>query len=289
MAKSRVDTWMSGDFKVGGLRAKRQSACLLPLRLFGLIGLVFMAPALITLNSNTLDGSVADTLGSASEINLLLCLLVTPMMTMTGWRWIAPLRRWYGIVFAVTALTDAIVASVTTAFAGGVVGRIAGHTFLLVGLTMAIITLPLLLTANEWARKKMGKHWKTLQRLTYVVWGLLFVHLLLLEGFGFQSGANGSGFCGSEAATAPGPCASTWEQVFHQRLYQLTACSLFLIVLRIPPVKRWTIAQQKAGRAWVTWAVFSTLIVLFIVGFAFILNEEIFKGVDSFNLNPSNE
>lgn len=280
---------MDGRFTLGGLTVKRQSACLLPLRLFGLIGLVFMIPAFVTLNVNTMQGSVADTLGTASEINLLLCLLVTPMVTLTNWRWIVPLRRWYGIVFAVTALTDATTASITTAFAGGVIGRIAGHTFLLIGLTMAIITLPLLLTANEWARKRMGKHWKTLQRLTYVVWALLFVHLILLEGFGFQSGANGSGFCGSEVATEPGPCASSLEQVFHQRLYQLAACSLFLVVLRIPAVKRWVAAEQKAGRSWVPWAMFAVLIVLFVIGFSFILNEEIFKGVDSFNLNPSNE
>jgi methionine sulfoxide reductase heme-binding subunit len=280
---TRTDQWMSTPLAV-----KRQALCLLPLRLIGLVPLIFMAPALITLNTNTLQGSVADTLGTGSEINLLLCLSVTPLVLLTGWRWIVPLRRWYGITFAVSALTDATVASITTAFAGGVIGRLAGHTFLLIGLTMAVIALPLLLTANNQAQRKLGKYWKTLQKLTYVIWGLLFVHLALLEGLGFQSGANGSGFCGSETA-ATGACPSSTEQIFHQRFYQLAACSLILVVLRLPPVKRWVVAKQKEGRGWVPWAVLSPLTVLFAVGFAFIVNELIFKGTASFVLNPSNE
>lgn len=283
-----LDTWMRGDFVLGGMRVKLKSLCLLPLRLMSLLPLIFMAPALITLNVNTLQGSVADTLGTGSEINLLLCLTITPLVTMTGWRWVIPLRRWYGIVFAVTALTDATIASITTAFPGGIVGRVAGHTFLLVGLTMAFIALPLLLTANDWAQRMMGKYWRIFQRFTYAIWGLLFLHLTLLEGFGFQSGANGSGHCGSEIADT-GACSSPIEQIFHQRLYQLTAISLLLVVLRIPAVKRWVITKRKNGEAWVPWTVFSFLLLLFVIGFVFIINELIFKGVDSFNLNPSSE
>ena len=288
---TRTDTWMAQNFTVGGLTVKRQSLCLLPLRLFGLIGLFFISRALITLNVNTLDGSVADTLGTGAEINLLLCVTVTPMVTLTRWRWIIPLRRWYGIVFAVTAITDAIVASITTAFPGGPIGRVAGHTFLLVGLTMAIILLPLLLTANDWAQRKMGKYWKLFHRLTYVVWGLLFLHLTLLEGFGIQNGSNGPGFCGSEIGppTHTVPCPPGAVQFFHQRLYQLTAVSLILIVLRIPRVKRWVIANQKAGQSWKTWVRLTPLIILFVVGFTYIINEMFFKGIDSLMLNPSAE
>ena len=283
--KSRTDAWMSKDLELGGWRIKRQSLFLLMLRLPTLVPLILMSRAFIDLNVNTLQGSVADTLGTGSEINLLLCLLVTPMVTLTTWRWIIPLRRWYGIVFAITALTDAITASITTAFAGGVVGRVAGHTFLLIGLVMAITALPLLITANRPAQKWLGRYWKPLQRLTYLIWALLFVHLALLEGLGFQHGLNGSG----DGVVVHGHVVPDGDPVFHQRLYQLSACSLFLLVLRLPPVKRWIMAKQKAHENWKVWLAILPLAALFIVGFSFIVNEEIFKGVDSFNLTPSSE
>jgi sulfoxide reductase heme-binding subunit YedZ len=282
---TRADLWMAGDIRLGPVRLKRQTFCLFWLRAVVLVPLAFMFRAFIDLNVDTLQGSVADTLGTGAEVSLLLCLLVTPAVTITGWRWIIPLRRWYGIVFAVTALTDATTASITTTFAGGVAGRVAGHTFLLVGLTMALIALPLLLTANNWAQRWLGRYWKALQRMTYVIWGLLFVHLALLEGFGFQSGANGSG----DGFSVNGHLRPDGDPVFHQRLYQLTACSIFLLVLRLPPVRRWVKGKQKAGENWKVYAVVLPLFALFVVGFSFMVNEELFKGIDSLRLTPSTE
>jgi len=59
-----------------------------------------------------------------------------------------PLRRWYGVMFAVIGLADTITASITGDFAGGVIGRVAGHSFLLAGLFIILLALPLLATAN---------------------------------------------------------------------------------------------------------------------------------------------
>jgi len=67
------------------------------------------------------------------------------------------------------------------------------------------------------------------------------------------------------------------------------ACSIPLIVLRLPPVKRWVARQQKAGREWLVYLSVLPLAVLFVLGFSFMVNEEIFKGVDAFTLHPSNE
>src|SRR5689334_24517838 len=52
------------------------------------------------------------------------------------------------------------------------------------GLMMVALLAPLLLISNRWSQRKLGKYWKPLQKLTYVIWGLLFLHLALLEGFG---------------------------------------------------------------------------------------------------------
>jgi DMSO/TMAO reductase YedYZ heme-binding membrane subunit len=277
MPKTAVDVWMDQDFTFSAGTIRRQALALFLLRIPALIPLFFMLRAVLTLNNNTLNGAGADVLGTGAELCLLLTLLVTPLITVTGQRWIAPLRRWYGIMFAVTAITDATIASITSDFAGGVFGRIAGHSFLLVGLTMVVLAIPLLATANNPAQRWLGRYWKQLQRITYVIWALLFVHLALLEGLGFQHGANGSGH------------APDGDPIFHQRLYQFAACSIPLIVLRLPPVKRWVARQQKAGREWLVYLSVLPLAVLFVLGFSFMVNEEIFKGVDAFTLHPSNE
>jgi DMSO/TMAO reductase YedYZ heme-binding membrane subunit len=273
----RLDEWMEVDFKFGGSRIKRKAVALVLLGIPGLVPLFFMLPALVTLNSNTFSVSVDDTLGTGAEICLFLCLLVTPMVTLTGQRWFVPLRRWYGIMMACCAIGDATAAGITDTFAGGVFGRLAGHIFELVGFIMVMLVIPLLLTGNPWAQRKLGRYWKQLHRLIYVIWGLLFFHLSLLEGFGFQSGSNGSGFAGDG------------DPVFHQRFYQYSACSLFLLTLRLPPVKRWIVARQKEGRNWLVYLIVLPIFALFVFGFIFILNEEIFKGLDSFTEHPSGE
>jgi methionine sulfoxide reductase heme-binding subunit len=276
-AKSRVDEWMEVDFKFGGSRIKRKVLALILLGTPALAPLFFMLPALTTLNSNTFAVSVDDTLGTGAEICLFLCLLVTPMVTLTGQRWFVPLRRWYGIMMACCAIGDATAAGITDNFAGGVFGRLAGHVFELMGFMMVMLVIPLLITSNPWAQRKLGRYWKRLQRLTYAIWGLLAAHLILLEGFGFQRGTNGSGFAGDG------------DPIFHQRLYQYSACSLFLLTLRLPPVKRWIAARQKEGRNWLVYATIVPIFALFVLGFIFIVNEEIFKGIDSFTEHPSGE
>ena len=275
--KSRVDEWMDKDFKFGGSRVKRKAVALILLGAPAVIPLFFMAPAFFTMNSNTFSVSVDDTLGTGAELCLFLCLLVTPMVTLTGQRWFVGLRRWYGIMMACCAIGDAIAAGLTDTFAFGFLGVVAGHVFELMGFMMVMLVIPLLITGNPWAQRKLGKYWKMLHRLIYVIWGLLFCHLVLLEGIGFEQGNNGSGFAGDG------------EPIFHQRLYQYGAASLFLLVLRLPPVKRWIAARQKEGRSWLVWVTVLPIFALFIFAMTFIINEEIFKGLNSFRETPSSE
>jgi len=277
LPKSCIDEWMELDFKFGGSRIKRKAVALVLLGAPAVIPLFFMLPALVTVNSNTFAVSVDDTLGTGAEICLFLCLLVTPVVTLTGQRWFVPLRRWYGIMMAFTAFGDALAAGITDNFAGGVFGRLAGHVFELMGFLMVMLLIPLLITGNPWAQRKLGKYWKMLHRLTYAIWALLACHLVLLEGLGFEKGENGSGFAGDG------------DPIFHQRFYQYSAASLFLLLLRLPPVKRWIAARQQEGRIWLVWVTVAPIFALFLVAMIFIVNEEIFKGMDSFKETPSAE
>jgi methionine sulfoxide reductase heme-binding subunit len=265
------------DFKFGGSRIKRKAVAILLLGAPAVVPLFFMVPALVTVNSNTFSVSVDDTLGTGAELCLFLCLLVTPMVTLTGQRWFVPLRRWYGIMMAFTGFGDAIAASITDNFAGGVFGRLAGHVFELMGFMMVMLLIPLVLTGNPWAQRKLGKYWKMLHRLIYVIWALLACHLILLEGIGIESGGNGSGFPGDG------------DPIFHQRFYQYSAASIFLLLLRLPPVKRWIAARQQEGRTWLVWVTIAPIFALFLFAMIFIINEEIFKGMNSFKETPSAE
>jgi DMSO/TMAO reductase YedYZ heme-binding membrane subunit len=275
-----MDQWMDKDFKFGGSRIKRKAIALVLIGSVGALPLFFMTPALLTLNGHTFSVSVDDTLGTGAMVCLFLCLLVSPMMTLTGLRWFFPLRRWFGIMMAACGIGDAIAAGLTDALAGGFLSRLTEHAFTLTGLVMVMLLIPLLITANPWAQRRLGRYWKMLHRLIYVVWALLFVHLAVLEGFGFE---------GINQTTDGSGNAGDGDPIFHQRLYQYLACSVFLLTLRLPPVKRWIAARQKEGRNWLVWLVITPIFLLFVFGFIFIMNEQIFKGVDSFNETPATE
>ena len=270
----RVDEWMDQEFKFGGSRIKRKALWLLVLGSPAVVPLFFCLPALFTLNAGTFQQAVDDVLGTGAEICLFLSLLVSPLMTITGQRWFFPLRRWYGIMMAFNGIFDAIAAGIFDDFSGGFVAKLTEHTFVLVGLLMVLLVIPLLITGNNWAQRKLGRYWKTLHRLIYVVWGLLGIHLLLLFGYQPNNQVGGAG----DGATA-----------FHLRFFQYSACSIFLLTLRLPPVKRWIAARQKEGRNWIVYAALVPTFALFIFGMVFIINEVIFKGVDMFNNTPSNE
>ena len=274
--RTAIDAWMEHDFKFAGSRVKRRTVACCLVGVFALTPLFLVSRPIIQLDTNTLNQVEPDIGGTGSMLLLLATLSITPLVTLTRSHWFVPLRRWFGIMVAITATTDAIVGGLTSSFAGGFIGRLTGHTFLLVGLVMVMIMAPLALTSNNRAQRALGKYWKPLQRLTYAVWALLFIHLALLEGLGFQSGTNG-------------PSSSVdGDPILHQRLYQLTACSIPLLLLRMPPVKRWVARKQQEGKQREVYLTFLPLAVLFVVSYSFIINELMFKGISAFREQPVN-
>jgi methionine sulfoxide reductase heme-binding subunit len=272
--RTAIDAWMEHDFKFAGSRVKRRTVACCLVGAFALTPLFLVSRPIIQLDTNTLNQVEPDIGGTGSMLLLLATLSITPLVTLTRSHWFVPLRRWFGIMVAITATTDAIVGGLTSSFAGGFIGHLTGHTFLLVGLCMVMIMAPLALTSNNRAQRALGKYWKPLQRLTYLVWALLFIHLALLEGLGFQNGTNGP------SANVDG------APIFHQRLYQLTACSIPLLLLRMPPVKRWVARKQQEGKQRDVYLTFLPLAVLFVVSYFFIINELMFKGISAFREQP---
>ena len=95
------------------------------------------------------------------------------------------------------------------------------------------------------------------------------MHLLLLDGFKSFGGRQGDG-----------------DPIFHQRFYQAMAISIPLVILRLPPVKRWVADQRRAGQQAKVWLAIMPLVVLFVLGFIFIINEEIFTGTMAITMRP---
>jgi DMSO/TMAO reductase YedYZ heme-binding membrane subunit len=266
-----VDTWMGEDLIFSAAVIKKQSLALFLLRIPAFVPLIFIMRGWLSLNAkDVLANTEANVLGTGGEICFFVAVSITPIITLTGARWIAPLRRWYGIMFAVIGIADAITAAVTTDFAGGVFGRLAGHSFLVAGFLVILLALPLLATANTPSQRKLGKYWKRLQRTTYVIWGMIVLHLLLLDGFTPFGAADGDG-----------------DPIVHQRFYQAVAISIPLVILRLPPVRRWISQQRAAGQQWKVWLALTPLAVLYIVGFIFIINEEIFTGTKVITMHPA--
>ena len=98
---------------------------------------------------------------------------------------------------------------------------------------------------------------------------LTVIHLLLLDGFKPFGAATGDG-----------------DPVFHQRFYQAVAISLPLVILRIPPVKRWIISKRASGQQWKVWLLVSVIAVPYLVGFIYIINEEILTGMMCLTMHP---
>ncbi len=264
-----VDAWMAQKSTTLP-RFKRRSIALFFLRLPAFVPWLFILRGWLSLNTkDVLTLSEADVLGTGGEAAFLIAVSITPVITLTGARWYAPLRRWYGIFFALIGISDAATASITTSFSGGVFGRLAGHTFLVTGFLIVLIAVPILLTANTPAQRKLGTYWKKLQKLTYLLWGMIALHLALLDGLRPFDGPQGDG-----------------DPVFHQRFYQILAISLPLVLLRLPPVKRWATEKRTAGQQWKVWCAFAPMAALYLLAFAFIINEEIFTGLQVLTLNP---
>jgi sulfoxide reductase heme-binding subunit YedZ len=220
-----------GSYAVDVLPARREAGSRVAVvhpavwffRLLLLTPFVFMAPEIIAGlrgQPNAIDhlqSSGADVLGNAGLIIFMLMLAVTPATTMTGWRWHVVLRRDYGIAMFAVAFTDLVIAAIVTnnRFPGGFMTRVSGHSFLALGTFATLLSVPLVVTANKRAQRALGKYWKPLHRLTYVVWLAILIHLLLLFGF-------------------------------HGLAIHALEVSAPLLVVRLPRVRQWFVAGRKA-------------------------------------------
>ena len=269
-------TWSADADRLLGRRTHsvaRSRARLLPLlgiwffRGLLVIPFMLMGPEIVALilgrpeSVAHVSASTADVLGTSSFLIFVMMLTVTPVHTMTGWRWHLILRRDYGIAMFFTAGTDLTLAALTTGdtFSGGPLGRIAGHSFLVFGTLSVFLLIPLTLTANRRAMHWLGGHWKSVQRLTYVLWATILIHLAFL--FGLSS-------------------------IF----LDAVAVSVPLVLLRLPAVRRWWHRARKHGAHRLLRVGAAVLLIgLFSVGYVQLAAELGTKGSAAFVQRPPSD
>ena len=117
-------------------------------------------------------------LGNAALFSLAASFAVTPVGTVTGWRWHQILRRDFGLwTFAFAALDLTLAATVSPE---GWRAGVAGQAFLAAGTAATLLLVPLAVTSNRWSMRRFGSDWKLLHKLVYVVLVLVALHLVLL-------------------------------------------------------------------------------------------------------------
>ena len=113
---------------------------------------------------------------------LVLVLLATPLARY-GWPLLVSYRRMLGLyVWFYATLHLLVFAQVYIWWSGEqLVEELADRPYILVGFVSWMILVPLGITSARVIRKKMGKYWRQLHKLTYVVAILGWLHLLWLS------------------------------------------------------------------------------------------------------------
>lgn len=120
--------------------------------------------------------------GKTTLILLILSLAVTPLNSLFGWKQLIPLRRPLGLyAFMYVSLHLAAFAwldyGLNWAF---IVDGIVEQRYVLVGFAAYLLLIPLAATSTKWAMRRLGKNWKRLHKLVYVIGVLGIIHFTWL-------------------------------------------------------------------------------------------------------------
>lgn len=119
--------------------------------------------------------------GKGGLILLLVMMAVTPLITVTGWSWLAPLRKWLGLYAFFYITIHLLIFIVPMADLDAVFGRILfKQRYALAGLSAWLIMLPLAITSNKYSQKRLKRNWKKLHKWVYASGVLAIIHYFWL-------------------------------------------------------------------------------------------------------------
>lgn len=123
---------------------------------------------------------MVDRLGLGTLILLLVTLSMTPLQKLSGWSgWIA-VRRQLGLwCFAYVVLhLAAYLVFVLGLDWSQLAVELRKRPYIIVGAQGFLCLLALAVTSNRYSQRRLGKGWKKLHRLVYVILGLGLLHML---------------------------------------------------------------------------------------------------------------
>jgi methionine sulfoxide reductase heme-binding subunit len=164
---------------------------------------------------------------------LLMSLACTPLSSVMGWKKLIPRRKAlgnYGFMYAAIHLL--IFLGLDYGFNLWAIWRDVGTKwYIIIGLLAFLMLLPLAITSFKYWMKRMGKDWKRLHALVYIISPLVAFHFLL---------------------SVKGDILRLQGNILQPIFYGLIA--IFLLVLRITPVKKTLIRLRT--RIQEQWAAF---------------------------------
>ena len=158
-------------------------------QLHGLAIAVGVLPAASLVVGALTDGLGAEPIERVTHVTgdwtlrfLLLTLAVTPLRRLLGWRWIAPLRRTFGL----TAFTYGCLHYLTYLWLEHffdwelIVEDVLDRRYVTAGFAALLCLAPLAATSTRRMARRLGRRWKSLHRLVYLAAALGVTHFLWL-------------------------------------------------------------------------------------------------------------
>ncbi len=120
--------------------------------------------------------------GITSLILLILSLACTPANTLFGWKHLLPLRKPLGL-YAFFYVTIHFLTFTWLDYLFDlefILAAIVDQKYVLIGFSAFLLLLPLAATSTRWAQRKLGKNWKKLHKLSYVIIIFALIHFFWL-------------------------------------------------------------------------------------------------------------
>ena len=135
--------------------------CQLLLGAFGVAG---------SLGANPVE-AIQDTLGQGGLRLLILTLAITPLRDWFDAPWLVQLRRMLGVFSFVYILLHFLTWLILdqSLYWPGILPDIAKRPFITIGFIALLLLIPLAVTSTNAMMRRLGKRWKSLHRLIYVI------------------------------------------------------------------------------------------------------------------------
>ena len=120
--------------------------------------------------------------GKFALLTLTLSLACTPVNTVTGFKPVLRMRKWFGLYAFLYATLHFLTFSVVDYGLNWplIQQAIIEKRYVLVGFTALLILIPLALTSTKGWQRRLGKTWKRLHRLVYLAGVLVIFHYVWL-------------------------------------------------------------------------------------------------------------